>query len=326
MTPIQAIMYLWLSSVTVLLVFGASSTGTVSAAMMMSKENDFGYVTVREGAHMFYWLYYTKAQVKRYVERPLVLWLQGGPGASSTGHGNFEEIGPFDVNLNERNFSWTRDLNVLFIDNPVGAGFSFVDNLKLLTTNNKQIADDLIVFMRIFMGKHPEFQTVPLYIFSESYGGKMAIEFSLELYETVQNGLLKCNPKAVVLGDPWISPIESMLSWAPFLFNNVSECQSGGRQTDRMDSFSRGSDRRNDNINIFLGGCGQKRICGNYECDPAGTGRLPAGSLQRGYNALGPHREYHPAVHVWHRLLQHLETDPVFPEEQTDATYSIHHD
>lgn len=189
----------------------------------VGKDNTWGYFDVRTGAHMFYWLYFTKAPVKRYTDRPLIIWLQGGPGASSCGHGNFEEIGPLDVNLNERNFTWTKDMNVLFIDNPVGSGFSFVDNLELLTKNNQQISDDLIVFMRKFMAKHPEFQTVPLYIFSESYGGKMAAEFALDLHKAVQEGAIKSNPKAVVFGDPWISPIDSMLSWAPFLFNNVRD-------------------------------------------------------------------------------------------------------
>lgn len=192
-----------------------------------SKDNTYGYVDVRTGAHMFYWLYYTKAPVQRYTDRPLVIWLQGGPGASSCGHGNFEEIGPLDVNLNERNFTWVKDMNVLFIDNPVGSGFSFVDNLKLLTTDNKQISDDLIAFMRAFMTKHPEFQTVPLYIFSESYGGKMAAEFALDFFKAIEEGSIISNLKSVVFGDPWISPIDSMLSWAPFLFNNVSSTENG---------------------------------------------------------------------------------------------------
>lgn len=186
-----------------------------------SKDNTYGYVDVRAGAHMFYWLYYTKAPV-RYTDRPLVIWLQGGPGASSCGHGNFEEIGPLDVNLAERNFTWVKDMNVLFIDSPVGSGFSFVDNLKLLTTDNKQISDDLMAFMRAFMTKHSEFQTVPLYIFSESYGGKMAAEFALDYSKGIEEGSIISNLKSVVFGDPWISPIDSMLSWAPFLFNNVS--------------------------------------------------------------------------------------------------------
>jgi hypothetical protein len=65
-------------------------------------EQDWGYITVRPDAHMFYWLYYNE----QTTNQPLVIWLQGGPGASSTGYGNFEEIGIVDINLNIRNSSW----------------------------------------------------------------------------------------------------------------------------------------------------------------------------------------------------------------------------
>ena len=54
---------------------------------------------------MFWWLYYTTANVT-FTNRPLVMWLQGGPGASSSGYGNFMEIGPLDVDQKPRNFSW----------------------------------------------------------------------------------------------------------------------------------------------------------------------------------------------------------------------------
>lgn len=212
-------------SITCVMAVQNSGGGGVSSP---PKDSVWGYVDVRTGAHMFYWLHYSKAPVKRYVDRPLVIWLQGGPGASSCGHGNFEEIGPVDVNLNERNFTWVKDMNVLFIDNPVGSGYSFVDNLKLLTTNNKQISEDLVSFMRVFLAKHTEFQNVPLYIFSESYGGKMAAEFALDLHGQIQEGGIKADLKAVVFGDPWISPMDSMLAWAPFLFNNVSVNCAGG--------------------------------------------------------------------------------------------------
>lgn len=72
-----------------------------------SGEQEWGYTTVRPGAHMFWWLYFTTdKQVSSFYDRPLVIWLQGGPGGSSTGYGNFEELGPFDVNLNYRNYTW----------------------------------------------------------------------------------------------------------------------------------------------------------------------------------------------------------------------------
>lgn len=69
-------------------------------------EQEWGYVKVRSASHMFWWLYYTTANVSSYYEKPLIIWLQGGPGASSTSYGNFEELGPLDVDLKPRNFSW----------------------------------------------------------------------------------------------------------------------------------------------------------------------------------------------------------------------------
>lgn len=170
---------------------------------------------------MFYWLYYTTANVSTYTDRPLVIWLQGGPGASSTGYGNFEELGPLDLDNNERDFTWVKDVNVLFIDNPVGSGFSYVDSSKYLTTDNKMIADDLVTLMKGFYKKHPEFKTVPLHIFCESYGGKMAAEFALELDRAIKKGEIESNLKSVGLGDSWIAPIVSVYSWAPLLLNMV---------------------------------------------------------------------------------------------------------
>lgn len=71
----------------------------------------------------------------------------------------------------------------MFIDNPVGTGFSYVDSPSKLATNNKQIASDLVELMRGFLKRHPQFRTLPVYVFSESYGGKMAAEFALNLFK-----------------------------------------------------------------------------------------------------------------------------------------------
>ncbi|ENN80350.1 hypothetical protein YQE_03231, partial [Dendroctonus ponderosae] len=45
-------------------------------------EQDWGYVTVREKAHMFWWLHYTTA-TGDYVQRPLVIWLQADSADSA---------------------------------------------------------------------------------------------------------------------------------------------------------------------------------------------------------------------------------------------------
>lgn len=166
---------------------------------------------------MFYWLYFTTAKVSRFEDRPLVIWLQGGPGASGTGYGNFEELGPLDLLTKPRNFTWVRNYNVLFIDNPVGTGWSYVDNNNLLTKTNREVAEDLVSFMKEFYKKFPDFEASPLHVFSESYGGKMAAEFGLLLDQEIKAGKINCNLESVGLGNSWISPIDSTLSWAQFL-------------------------------------------------------------------------------------------------------------
>lgn len=76
-----------------------------------------GYLTNNEtsNSHLFFWYFY----------RPVVLWLQGGPGGSSL-DGLSYEIGPFlinaDLTLSRREFS----LHIKhLIDNPVHTGYSY---------------------------------------------------------------------------------------------------------------------------------------------------------------------------------------------------------
>lgn len=57
-----------------------------------------GYVTVDKiaGRALFYWLIESPAN-KKPESKPLVLWLNGGPGCSSVAYGASEEVGPFRV-------------------------------------------------------------------------------------------------------------------------------------------------------------------------------------------------------------------------------------
>ncbi|KAH8273699.1 hypothetical protein KR018_009287, partial [Drosophila ironensis] len=185
-------------------------------------EQDWGYVDVREGAHMFYWLFYTTANVTSYTERPLVLWLQGGPGGPSSALGNFAELGPVDTKGKPREGNWVQHVNVLFIDNPVGAGFSYADNISQIVTNNEELTNDLMTFMLHFYKRHKEFKSVPLHIFTESYGGKMAPALAIRLEEAMRSGDL-AEPgilKSVTMGNPWISTRHICKEQARYLYVN----------------------------------------------------------------------------------------------------------
>lgn len=196
-------------------------------------EQEWGFVKVGPDSHMFWWLYYTNASVSSYYEKPLVIWLQGGPGASSTSYGNFEEIGPLDVDLKPRNFTWVKDYNVLFIDNPVGTGFSYATSSTGYATTNKQIAESLLECIRSFLRQFPGFANVSTYITTESYGGKMGAEFALVWYKAQQQGNIKSRLKGVALGDAWISPIDSVMTWAPFLLETGMVDTDGFEKIDR---------------------------------------------------------------------------------------------
>uniref|UniRef100_A0A671UCP2 Carboxypeptidase n=1 Tax=Sparus aurata TaxID=8175 RepID=A0A671UCP2_SPAAU len=178
----------------------------------LTSKEVWSYVEVRDGAHMFWWLYYADSPAAQYKDLPLVLWLQGGPGGSGTGFGNFEEIGPLNRDLEPRKTSWVQAANVLFVDNPVGTGFSYTDSPSGYATNVAMVASDMLVLLKHFFTERPEFQSIPFHIFSESYGGKMAAAISLELSKAVAQGTVKCNFAGVALGDSWISPLGQYLS------------------------------------------------------------------------------------------------------------------
>lgn len=175
------------------------------------------YVDVRPQAHMFYWLY-RSTHAAGYTNRPLIIWFQGGPGGSSCGYGNFDIIGPLRIDQTTRDTTWVKEANVLFIDNPVGAGYSYVDSLDALTTDVQQVTDDLMVVIRTFMDNFPEFRSIPIYVFGQSYGGKMAAHFALHLYNEVKAGKIDVTITAFAMGNAWISPVDSTMTWGPLLY------------------------------------------------------------------------------------------------------------
>ncbi|XP_075974956.1 retinoid-inducible serine carboxypeptidase-like [Anticarsia gemmatalis] len=227
---------MWLYSILILTICSQYVT-----AQFGTFPQDFGYVNIREGAHMFYWLFYTTADVENYTQRPLVVWLQGGPGGSSTGIGNFEILGPLDLTLQERNHTWVKNFNVIFLDNPVGTGFSYVEDPRFLTKTNDEIALDFVELMRGFYNRHPEFRGVELYIYGQSYGGKMAVDMALRMREAEQAGTIQSNLKGIAMGNAWIHPVDATLTWAPLLLAaglidqaGYNDIQTAAREAERL--------------------------------------------------------------------------------------------
>ena len=60
-------------------------------------EETWGYVDVRPKAHQFWW--FMKTPCDGADQKPIIIWLQGGPGGSGTGYGNFMEIGRWNLSI-----------------------------------------------------------------------------------------------------------------------------------------------------------------------------------------------------------------------------------
>lgn len=139
-----------------------------------------GLFTVAPDTQSFFWLFEAE---NGDAAAPTIVWLQGGPGASSL-FGLFAEIGPFSVDASgttlvpRPNNSWTRFANVLFVDNPPGVGLSTTSRADGFAKSEKQVGQLLLSFINQFYTIFPALLSSPLYIAGESYGGKYAPSFA----------------------------------------------------------------------------------------------------------------------------------------------------
>ncbi|XP_038685670.1 serine carboxypeptidase-like 51 [Tripterygium wilfordii] len=178
----------------------------------------WGYVEVLKGVHLFWWHFMSPFRVNNpSTPWPTVLWLQGGPGISAVASGNFIEIGPVDEHLRFRRYTWLRKVDLLFVDSPAGTGFSYVEDEALLATSEERVATELLFLLKDLFNRFEFLQESSLYIFGESYGGKIAVTLGLAIVEAIDANELTLKLGGVVLGDSWISPEDFVFSWGPLL-------------------------------------------------------------------------------------------------------------
>ncbi|KAJ6586387.1 serine carboxypeptidase [Mycena vulgaris] len=137
-----------------------------------------GYGDLTSSKSIFFWYF---AARNNPSTAPLSLWFNGGPGSSSM-IGLLQELGPCritndsaPVTLNP--FSWNNNSNILFIDQPVGVGFSH--GTESVGTS-QDAAADMWSFLQIFL-KDSRFSNLAvndLAIWTESYGGHYGPTFA----------------------------------------------------------------------------------------------------------------------------------------------------
>lgn len=173
---------------------------------------------------MFFW-YFPPRSGK--VDAPLLIWLQGGPGGSSM-MGLFAEMGPIELDAELRPHpkavTWNDRYGMLFIDNPVGAGFSYTGTGEGYCRSTRTcVADNLVSLMQQFYKIFPETSSNDLYITGESYGGHYVPAFGARVLEhnaKLGAGEAAIPLKGIAVGDGWVDPV-NMLPGYPELMRSL---------------------------------------------------------------------------------------------------------
>ncbi|XP_015897984.3 serine carboxypeptidase-like 45 isoform X1 [Ziziphus jujuba] len=161
-----------------------------------------GYITVDQKQHRALFYYFVQAQTEP-ASKPLVLWLNGGPGCSSLGAGAFSEHGPFrpntDATLVKNEYSWNKEANILYLESPAGVGFSYSANASFYNYVNDTItAQDNLIFLQRWFDKFPQYKNRDFFITGESYAG----HYVPQLAHLILQSNVKFNLKGIAIGNP----------------------------------------------------------------------------------------------------------------------------
>ncbi|XP_025093582.1 probable serine carboxypeptidase CPVL [Pomacea canaliculata] len=181
-----------------------------------------GFITVNEtyNSNMFFWFFPSQTDP---ANAPVLMWLQGGPGGSSL-FGLFVEHGPFYINENTkllpRNVTWNEKYSLLYVDNPVGTGFSFTKADQGYAQNEEDVGRDLYSFLEQFFQIYKEYQQNDFYVTGESYAGKYVPAISYKIHtENQGHPKVMINFKGMAIGDGLCDPLTMMPKYADFMFN-----------------------------------------------------------------------------------------------------------
>jgi len=166
-----------------------------------------GYVNidVKVGRALFY--YFAEANEDPST-KPLILWLNGGPGCSSFGYGALHELGPFRVKADGKTLyynrhAWNRVANVLFLETPAGVGFSYSNrSADYDETGDKRTAEQSYAFLVNWFDRFPKYKNRKFYIAGESYAGYFVPELAATIldHQKLKQGSF-INLKGVIVGN-----------------------------------------------------------------------------------------------------------------------------
>lgn len=225
----------------------------------VSFEHYSGYINVDDESQksLFYWFF---EAAEDPASKPLVLWLNGGPGCSSIAYGLAEEIGPFHVNPDGKSlylnpYSWNQAANILFLDSPVGVGFSFSNNSNdLLNNGDKSTAKDSLTFLQKWFKRFPRYSGCDFYITGESYAGHYVPQLAQAIVQAQKlTGDKSINIKGYMVGNALTDDFHDHLGLFQFMWATGLISDQTFKQLNILcdfDSFIHSSDKCNKILDI----------------------------------------------------------------------------
>ncbi|GLB37384.1 putative peptidase S10 family protein [Lyophyllum shimeji] len=153
-----------------------------------------------ETRKLFFWFWPTNNASNT---KDLLFWTNGGPGCSSL-EGFLQENGPISWSWGQSQptpnpWSWTNLSHVLWVEQPVGTGFSQgTPNI----TNDDELAAQLTGFLEQFLEVFSELKGNNFYLTGESYAGFYVPYIANWIYE---HPGLDLNLKGIWIADPSLS-------------------------------------------------------------------------------------------------------------------------
>ena len=134
------------------------------------------------------------------------------------------ELGPYrvkeDGKLVYNEGSWDEFTNLLFVDNPVGTGFSYVDTNSYIH-ELQEMADQFMIFMEKWFALFPEYEHDDLYVAGESYAGQHIPYIAQSIINRNKDKNADqhhWNLKGLLMGNAWISPLDHYQTYLPFAY------------------------------------------------------------------------------------------------------------
>ncbi|KAK1975715.1 serine carboxypeptidase [Colletotrichum cereale] len=153
-----------------------------------------------ETQELYFWFFPKETPSEN---KEIVIWLTGGPGCSSIGE-LFRENGPISWKPGTyapvRNpWSWHRLANVVWVDQPVGTGYS---RGPVTATDQRDVARQFLGFWRTFVDTFG-LQGYKVYVAGSSYSGLFTPYISSAMLDAEDTGYF--NVKGMMVFDPLLS-------------------------------------------------------------------------------------------------------------------------